>query len=173
MNSTTISVIKPFVDWRITCTPLCMWHLIIWIKCTWIFIGIQYVFTEVNINDRQFWLSWFLSMFVSHLWKYICEYLAYHKLLWIQVIVSADIFPIWAFLHMLPIFYVLNCLGNVNVCIADLVQDWSNISALAMELLQACTKPSVYFHFTLSPTQEHHMLKFILKEDKKTSTACS
>ena len=121
----------------------------------------------------SFWLSWFLSMFVSHLWKYICEYLAYHKLLWIQVIVSADIFPIWAFLHMLPTFYVLNCLGNVNVCIADLVQDWSNISALAMELLQACTKPSVYFHFTLSPTQEHHMLKFILKEDKKTSTACS
>ena len=38
--------------------------------------------------------------------------------------------------------HILNSVGNIKVCIDGLVQDCSNSSANALELLQSCTKPS-------------------------------
>ena len=46
----------------------------------------------------------------------------------------------------------LNMSGLLGVYIDGLVQDCSNSSALAMELLQSCTKPSIWNLFVLHET---------------------
>ena len=42
-----------------------------------------------------------------------------------------------------PAKFRVEMIGNLNVHIEGLVQDYSNSSALAMELLQSCTKLSI------------------------------
>ena len=55
---------------------------------------------------------------------------------------------------MSPIYQFTNLLPGARLHVDGLVQDYSNSSALAMELLQSCTKPSVLDLLWPQPTIE-------------------
>ena len=70
---------------------------------------------------------------------------------WFIIYISMGVFSNWVVIFMLNIYLPLfiftrsymNTLGPGDVYIDGLVEDCSNSSALAMELLQSCTKPLI------------------------------